>query len=799
MTEIKYTNFWSILKNIGIEIPAIQRDYAQGRQVGRIPIIRKKFIHTLLSSLETGNQRRLDFIYGKIYGEKNIEELRKNKNSIKSLLDSIRAYADSVDLIISDNSILEKSNDKGETVFLIPLDGQQRLTALFLIHWYVISKLEISKNLEILKKFRYKTRKSTELFLEMLCEPEISLNFKGSLQEEITNHERFSNTWLDDPTVKSMLVVLDEIQSYFQDNGSKITKIDYVGIWNNLTEKEVINFDFLNLQNFNLSDDLYVKMNARGKRLSDFENFKAWLIGKIENNNWLDKTLWSEYSQKLDVQWNDLFWNHKSHNIFEIDTAYFNYFKINYLIDLISNANLSSSTFKDEETKETIEYITKNLPDFDFESIYDESDFQINLQRYLELLNYCADHKLISRKNSSKIDDLNKFLFNNTTEIRWTDLIKNYILISFIETNMNDGINELNFESYIRVLSNLYNNQTFDSADHYQKAINSIKNINKYLKTNNCTVYEWLTKLDLETFNTVFTNEQMKEEKHKSSLLYQNSRDNIDLEWLALFEEAESHEYFKSKIEFLLTLSNDDKNLFKKYFDKISPLFKSEILNNKDYLLQRALLTFGNYFGNKGGEKVSFFKNDNTTYRSRRENWFSFFTDNSQNILLKSLIDDDLYDENDVLRSLNKIIKRFKERNPESKLITNELRNIDYYKLYIYCAELFEFGQSNLIQLSHKKYPYQLNASNTGGNFKDVLLEFIKFNYFAKIDEVKTNKVLGWVNSPSLEIHNIRIKLVPSKDIFITEDIENSIESSQFNTLKELIEFIESRIIRTND
>lgn len=28
-----------------------------------------------------------------------------------------------------------------------------------------------------------------------------------------------------------------------------------------------------------LSDDLYIKMNARGKRLTDFENFKADLIG----------------------------------------------------------------------------------------------------------------------------------------------------------------------------------------------------------------------------------------------------------------------------------------------------------------------------------------------------------------------------------------------------------------------------------------------------------------------------------------------------------------------------------------
>src|SRR5690606_15872989 len=125
---------------------------------------------------------------------------------------------------------------------------------------------------------------------------------------------------------------------------------------------------------------------------------------------------------------------------------------------------------------------------------------------------------------------------------------------------MDDEINDLNFDSYIRVLSNLYNNQTFDSAELYKNAINDIKNINKYLKDNNCTVYEWLSKLDLETFSSVFTKDQIEEEKHKSSLLYQNGTGDIDSEWLALFEETESHEYFKGKSGFLLSFLNNDSN-----------------------------------------------------------------------------------------------------------------------------------------------------------------------------------------------------------------------------------------------
>lgn len=801
MTETKYTTFWNILNNIGIEIPAIQRDYAQGREVGRIPIIRKKFINTLLSAIEDNTPTRLDFIYGKIYGEKNIEELRKNTHSIKSLLDSIREYADSIDLIVSENDIVEKGNNKGETVFLIPLDGQQRLTALFLIHWFINSNLEKNgcyKNLQQLKRFRYKTRKSTELFIEMLCDETVSFNFTKNLYEEIVNHERFSTTWQDDPTVKSMLVVINEIQHYFNNKEEKILPEDYSSIWKNLTEKEILHFDFLNLKDFSLSDDLYVKMNARGKELSDFENFKAWLIGKIQNEEWLKREVWDEYSLKFDVEWNDLFWDQKSENVYEIDDAYFNYFKILYLTNLVSEAKIVKSAFKAGEINDVIESIIKNSPDFDFEKNYDET-FKNQLEKYFDIVDFCGDDKLKSEKNISAIQEFKEFLFNGTSEISWTDLIKNYIIISFIDANSKDELNEFNFNSYFRVLSNLFNNQTFDSASLYQNAINDINKINEDLVGNDYNIYDWLIKLDEDTYSSVFRKGQIKEEILKSSLIYQGDQKVIDEQWLALIEEAESHEYFNGKIGFLLKFSNQDKNLFRKYLDQISPLFKSEILNIKNYLLQRSLLTFGNYFGSKGSDKVSFFKNDNTSYRSRRENWLVFLMDNNQNLLLKNLVDDELYDKNNVVDSLNKIIDRFIENNSEIDMINKNISNIDYYKLYIYCPDLFKYGSSNLIQLAHKKYAYQLNATNTGGYFNDVLLEYIKKNYFETTEKVEVHKTLGWDNSPNIVIENKRIRVVAKNNSILVEEVENDDVIVELNTLQELINFIEMNLISNND
>ena len=165
---INNNTFWNLINNQGIEIPPIQRDYAQGRNSGKIPSIRIKFISSIFKALENGEMLGLDFIYGKIYGLRNEEEFRRNKNAIESLLKSINDYADSIDLSISDLKIEEKNNDVGALVYLIPLDGQQRLTTLFLIHWYVLTMLGMKDNLQKLLRFRYKTRRSSENFIQIL-------------------------------------------------------------------------------------------------------------------------------------------------------------------------------------------------------------------------------------------------------------------------------------------------------------------------------------------------------------------------------------------------------------------------------------------------------------------------------------------------------------------------------------------------------------------------------------------------------------------------------------------------------
>lgn len=79
-----------------IVIPMIQRDYAQGRESAEVKRVRERFLEALVQAI-TDTPITLDLIYGDI-------------------------------------------DKKG---VLTPLDGQQRLTTLFLLHWYAAQTLSI--------------------------------------------------------------------------------------------------------------------------------------------------------------------------------------------------------------------------------------------------------------------------------------------------------------------------------------------------------------------------------------------------------------------------------------------------------------------------------------------------------------------------------------------------------------------------------------------------------------------------------------------------------------------------------
>jgi hypothetical protein len=164
-------------------------------------------------------------------------------------------------------------------------------------------------------------------------------NFKDyEIVEYITKQTWFYSSWKQDPTIQAMLRMLKGTE-YLDNKGENFVD----GIEELF--KDVKNFDdykdllfgnncpivfyYLDLKDFGLSDELYIKMNARGKQLTSFENFKADLIGyiyqkSIEESS--DQKAWEGLLDpvngipiKMDTTWTKIFWDNKSKGIPEDD------------------------------------------------------------------------------------------------------------------------------------------------------------------------------------------------------------------------------------------------------------------------------------------------------------------------------------------------------------------------------------------------------------------------------------------------------------------------------------------------
>ena len=234
-----------------VVIPKIQRDYAQGRKGN--DDLRENFLDALYNAIDCPEALpiELDFIYG--------------------------------------NRVVKT----GERTFY-PIDGQQRLTTLFLLHLYVSKRAGKSDEVD-LGKFSYETRDSSKEFCKKLIDVNES-NFRG-IAGHIRDQWWYTSHEEADPTISAMLNTLSDIDNHY----SNWNEHDMAGVWNRL--KTNIKFWRLYLDDLNTTDDLYIKMNSRGKPLTDFEHFKAQVESYANGNN--------KFSLKVDTDWTDLLWDYR--------------------------------------------------------------------------------------------------------------------------------------------------------------------------------------------------------------------------------------------------------------------------------------------------------------------------------------------------------------------------------------------------------------------------------------------------------------------------------------------------------
>lgn len=637
-------------KKWNIKIPIIQRDYAQGRD--SVKEIRKLFLDNLHNHLINKKNIDLDFIYGSI-----------DSNNFKDF---------------------------------IPLDGQQRLTTLFLLHWYlsildnqneIFNDFIIDTSSEnIVSRFSYETRSSAREFCDALVATKLNLKclIDSSISKTIKNKAWYFLVWENDPTINSMLTMLDDIHNKFSDTSGLFDRLIDI-------DNPIVTFQFLNLNEFNLTDDLYIKMNSRGKQLTSFENFKAKFeqyISKLNlntsiiNNTTNNKRVRLDkyFSHKIDTEWADLFWTYRNINSDDdsFDDELMNFIRVIFTLQYAGDTNNPKDDINLDILLDTL--VAKRLKGYSSNISYHkyESINAINKRSVIYLINSLNSIK-------DKNNGLNEYLDNNSfyynendifikvlnNDLNFNDRVLFHAYLKYINSNQD---NQADLESWIRVVSNLVNNRVIDGSEDFSKAI---KSVNKMLPYSD-KILAYLVNRD----NTIdfYYSRQIEEERIKANLIMKSKR------WEELIKNIEKNDYFNGQIGFILEFSKilayyekynhcdwtdieNEKfyNAFKNYCIKIDAITKLLVKddNNYDYLWERAVLTKGDYLIRTTAYRRNFLS---TKRNTRDYSWKrllrlppknSKFEDRweKRRLFVKEVFDDHRFDYSNVIYSLEKICK----------------------------------------------------------------------------------------------------------------------------------------------
>lgn len=672
------TNIVELLSNNTIEIPIIQRDYVQGNK--RNKKVAERFVKDLFRGI-IGDGLHLDFIYGK------------------------------------------HVNDK-----FIPLDGQQRITTLYLFYYY-FSMSSDNPNIDILNNLTYNTRISSSEFIRFLVNEFENIrdifikNNNKSPGAVIKNSMSYFNEWNYDPTVASMLNMLDMIHNEYSKYNDKTFTCDML---------KKITFSNFYINKHGLSDELYVKMNARGKQLSRFENFKAKFINLLENNftNILGLSM-DDISYKIDNEWINYFFKERnityndetSKLVLSYDDMFMNLIHNIFVNDYLLRLKQTKSSEKEKYAKIYNDLNSKidmfDFYDYDKLGCINEKSVQV-LISFLEYLN--INGKLNNRFNEIFI----KVMLGK--ELERSERIKFIFLSEYIKKiymyTLNNNISTLFIEENSnRVFLNIVDNTLYNK---WEELLDAVEVINAYIDLNFNKKYD----LNLEVLknNNGFASYQIDEESEKLYIMRSSKN------WEYIILESEKNIYFKSRLGILLNLSREKEikyniNDFLYYYLILSNLFNK----NPDYdllnLLRRGLLSIK--IGGKRypiRESISGYYNDHFLKLNDRD--YSFFR-------CFRYDDSRLYPFMKIL--FDKINITF-EGIPRNELSIKEINN----KMDV---DIFEFEVMNVINNYivdnnpiNDRYYYIIQEKNLLDLFKDGYLNRYRDTYIMRYYEDEGQK-----------------------------------------------------------
>lgn len=553
-----------------ILIPIIQRDYAQGRRDDDAKRKREDFLDSLYKAVTGPKGINLDFVYGDVTDD--------------------------------------------EKQIMTPLDGQQRLTTLFLLYWYAAKKENIPKaGYSFLRNFSYETRDSSRQF----CEYIIDFNpiFRGLLSEEIKDQAWFPFDWKNDPTIDSMLVMIDDINA-------KFSCVD--SLWTALVNQKKITFYFLPIKDMGLTDDIYIKMNSRGKPLTEFEILKAELEKNIKS---IDAALCVRISDKLDNAWNQLLWQYtkpqcenvedissSDYERFVVDDAFLNYFR--FVCDIIGYKEEGTINNRTEDYSELVDLYFNGSNCQNAEAhirlLEEYFDCWLNINGYSSPKDFF--HNFVSSEHSEgkimkdEIDMLGKCLGTKPNDFTLPRKVFLYAVIEYLRHK--DIIGETDFLRRIRIINNLIENSKgnilFDRDD------------------GSCRIQTVLRQVDSIMCSGVILNDigpnfniyQLQEEEIKTEYLIEHPDDSESIFTL------EDHELLYGQVGIVLFGSDGDIEIpssisMENYVKRFKSLFECDWDK-----VNCAMMTFGNYSQKDGN---SWKRRIGAKSKSRKDPWKLLF------------------------------------------------------------------------------------------------------------------------------------------------------------------------------
>lgn len=676
-----------------IVIPSLQRDYVQGNRRDKI----SPFIDYLLEGLEGKDGIDLNYMYGTIL-----------------------------------------KDDDGTTSF-VPIDGQQRMTTLWLLRLYLTARANVQQpgtHRPMVQRLEYRTREYAREFCRALSEHVDAIVTSKLKLVDFARQPWFIEAWRHDVTVQGCMVTLQIIDE-------KIGSRSASELLEQFDEK--IRFSLQTLDD-DINDDIYIKMNGRGIHLTEFENLKAWLDQRVENCKCADFR--KRWQRCMDNEWADMVWQNrcvrKDDDENPIDNLMLRLlYTLAYLYwvqhqDQLTQAIDEGGDDLKSELRHELgrdsnddlvprllshlirrdkfwlsEYLLEQLPIFSHESLRFMADSLDCLCSRWKQLNGLD---LYFWKESATTRFFQMFLDEALESIPYGKLALCHAVLAYPGSEAKEP-----FEEWMYRMRNLIVNQDVHKGN-LLNIMDSISNkIGKRLKE--ARFRQIFETYPIEHFNQ----QQLAEEKLKSQVQ--------DEELQRFMRKLENHPFFVGQIKFLFDFCGekiDDKDLFKGYGRVMARLFNADGFSDYEHWrLRRALLAQSTSYG------FGYDRSSNWNFLKSREDKRMFISDSKEhdgqphNASLKAIVDSCWKTWGEGISSVSA-----KDLNELFDVLAQPLSAVDDWRRYFIRDKVWEYIQKEQnIRFENNQKIYLLRGVRMSGAHVDLRTYVLFLDWTARFSK----------------------------------------------------------------